>query len=139
MTNFPMTIVKLWEAAGKPTDHTITLTAQWEAKKLTYTTVQHFRTTRDENVADVHTITLKGDMNIAEYGAEIAKLITGLETAQSYNGQQYAYVKGETTPALSVNPTLTGDGTRIDLYYYLDTWKDNGNGPDSDKEPDGKP
>ena len=139
MTNFPMTIVKLWEAAGKPTDHTITLTAQWEAKKLTYTTVQHFRTTRDENVADVHTITLKGDMNIAEYGAEIADLITGLATAQSYDGQQYAYVEGETKPVLSENPTLTVDGTRIDLYYYLDTWKDNGNGPDSDKEPDGKP
>ena len=125
----------------KTNGHTITLYAIWKddttsADLLTYTINQHY--IRSET--DVDNIGITGLSSEKE--TEISKLIEGKAKDLDWRGNHYFYDSEKTTvnqTKLADNATLERKGTVIDLYYYLDNWKDadTTSGEDTDSETGG--
>ncbi len=124
--------------------NTVTLYAVWKTEETTdpagnctYTIRQHYWKNLNDNDTDtgdnvsIKNLTAKSD-------EKIASLIDGKDKNQDWRGYRYLYDNQQTTVTVpNQEPTkLTKDavlkvsGTVIDLYYYLDSWKD-GNTQDS--------
>ncbi len=118
--------------------NTVTLYAVWKTEETpnptgqcTYTIRQHYWKNLNDNDTDtgdnvsIKNLTAKND-------EKIARLIDGKDKDQDWRGYRYLYDNQQTTVTVpNQEPTkLTGDavlsvsGTVIDLYYYLDSWKD---------------
>ena len=121
--------------------NTITLYAIWKddttsADLLTYTINQHYiRSEKDEDNIGITGLSSKK-------GTEISKLIEGKAKDLDWRGNHYFYDSEKTTvngTTLADNATLERKDTVIDLYYYLDNWKDadTTSGEDTDSETGG--
>ena len=130
------TVKQLYDKYGQKPTNTVTLYAIWKdeassADSLTYTINQHY--IRSETDAD----NIQIDGLSSEKETEISKLIKGKDEDLDWRDghgslNHYAYVASETTVTVpgqtaqpyNTNDTLRVTGTVIDLYYYLDDWKD---------------
>ena len=109
---------------------TITLYAIWENSPVqyTYNIHQHFKfSPEDDNDRDT--------VDVTGLKAEQGKLIAELISDKEQNEKSYIYDASYTTvDGAKYNKetsTLTKDNTDIDLYYYLDSWKDADKAPES--------
>ena len=129
--DYAPTVKQLCDAFGST--NTVTLYAIWKdeassADLLTYTINQHY--IRSET--DTDNIEITG--LLSEKGTEISKLIEDEAKDQDWRGNHYFYDSEKTTvnqTKLADNATLERKGTVIDLYYYLDNWKDADETPES--------
>ena len=119
---------------------TITLYAIWNNNPVqyTYTIHQHFKNSPND-AEDIRTVDIDGDLR-EEQGTLISTLIVDQET----DVKPYVYVASDTKVNgdvyNSATSRLTENGTRIDLYYYLDNWKDGSSvKEDNEKGGDGIP
>ena len=124
--------------------NTVTLYAVWKTEETTdpagnctYTIRQHYWKNLNDNDTDtgdnvsIKNLTAKSD-------EKIASLIDGKDKDQDWRGYRYLYdnqqtmvtVPGQEPTKLTKDAVLSVSGTVIDLYYYLDSWKD-GNTQDS--------
>ena len=114
------------------TGNTITLYAIWKddttsADSLTYTINQHY--IRSETDAD----NIQIDGLSSERGTDISALIEGEAQDQNWRENHYFYDSEKTTvngTKLTSDDKLENGSTVIDLYYYLDNWKDADNTTD---------
>ena len=118
--------------------NTVTLYAVWKTEETpnptgqcTYTIRQHYWKNLNDNDTDtgdnvsIKNLTAKSD-------EKIARLIDGKDKDQDWRGYRYLYdnqqtkitVPGEESTQLTEDAVLSVSGTVIDLYYYLDSWKD---------------
>ena len=116
--------------------NTVTLYAVWKTEETpdpagncTYTIRQHYwKNLNDTDTGDnvsIKNLTAKSD-------EKIASLIDGKDKDQDWRGYRYLYdnqqttvtVPGQEPTKLTDNAVLSVSGTVIDLYYYLDSWKD---------------
>ena len=116
--------------------NTVTLYAVWKTEETTdpagnctYTIRQHYwKNLNDTDTGDnvsIKNLTAKSD-------EKIARLIDGKDKEQNWRGYRYLYdnqqttvtVPGEESTKLTDGAVLSVSGTVIDLYYYLDSWKD---------------
>ena len=116
--------------------NTVTLYAVWKTEETpdpagncTYTIRQHYwKNLNDTDTSDnvsIKNLTAKSD-------EKIASLIDGKDKDQDWRGYRYLYdnqqtkitVPGEESTQLTKDAVLSVSGTVIDLYYYLDSWKD---------------
>ena len=116
--------------------NTVTLYAVWKTEETTdpagnctYTIRQHYwKNLNDTDTGDnvsIKNLTAKSD-------EKIASLIDGKDKDQDWRGYRYLYdnqqttvtVPGEESTKLTDGAVLSVSGTVIDLYYYLDSWKD---------------
>ena len=116
--------------------NTVTLYAVWKTEETpdpagncTYTIRQHYwKNLNDTDTGDnvsIKNLTAKSD-------EKIASLIDGKDKDQDWRGYRYLYdnqqtkitVPGEESTQLTKDAVLSVSGTVIDLYYYLDSWKD---------------
>ena len=125
----------------KLASNTVTLYAVWEtetapdpAGNCTYTIRQHYwKNLNDTDTGDnvsIKNLTTKSD-------EKIARLIDGKDKNQDWRGNHYFYDSEKTTvngTTLANNAKLENDGTVIDLYYYLDNWKDADKTPGEDTD-----
>ena len=123
----------------------VTYTATWRIKQnptpdtVNYTINKHFKNNKGTTIKDVSGTPTPGTRN-----ATLSSLITSHEVDQPYGENKYVYVSGETTFTMNgqkvgSNTPLTSEAT-IDLYYYLDKWKDADEaGNDSETGGDGIP
>ena len=116
--------------------NTVTLYAVWETEETpnptgqcTYTIRQHYwKNLNDTDTGDNVSI----ENLTAKSGKTIASLIDGKNKNQDWRGYRYLYdnqqtkvtVPGEESTKLTDGAVLSVSGTVIDLYYYLDSWKD---------------
>ena len=137
--------------------NTVTLYAVWKTEETTdpagnctYTIRQHYWKNLNDNDTDtgdnvsIKNLTAKSD-------EKIASLIDGKNKNQDWRGYRYLYdnqqttvtVPGQKPTKLTDNAVLSVSGTVIDLYYYLDSWKDgdtqNPAGDDNKTDGDGIP
>ena len=121
--------------------NTVTLYAVWKtetapdpAGNCTYTIRQHYW----KNLNDTDTGDNVSIKNLtAKSGEKIARLIDGKDKNQDWRGNHYFYDSEKTTvngTTLANNAKLENDGTVIDLYYYLDNWKDADKTPGEDTD-----
>ena len=105
--------------------HTITLYAIWKdvpQSAYTYTIRQHFMKDEKQELGAQNYI----ELNEVQVGTEISTLIPS-DTMVKFDGRMYLYEANNTTvnkQKYEGNETITGETTVIDLYYYLDSWKD---------------
>ena len=135
------TVKQLYDKYGQKPTNTVILYAIWKddttsADLLTYTINQHY--IRSETDADNIGITGLS----SKKGTEISKLIEGKAKDLDWRGNHYFYDSEKTTvngTTLADNATLERKDTVIDLYYYLDNWKDadTTSGEDTDSETGG--
>ena len=124
---------------------TVTYTATWREKQnpssdtVNYTINKHFKD-NEGKTKDVNGTLTQGTKNVT-----LGDLITKDAVNQTdENGNNYVYVPGETTfkmdgNTVTSNTQLTSEAT-IDLYYYLDNWKDGSSvEEDNEKGGDGTP
>ena len=114
-------------------------------KKLTYTINQRFM---DGEGKEISSLYAPGNSQTANKDTLLSDLIKDKTVTQNKDGKVYVYVSSKTTytavgekakPLDTTTSTLTKD-TTIDLYYYLDNWKDAGEaGKDSETGGDGIP
>ena len=112
----------------------VTLYAKWRLNpedQITYTIRQHYWKNLNDNDTDtgdnvsIKNLTAKSD-------EKIASLIDGKDKNQDWRGYRYLYDNQQTTVTvpnqeptkLTKDAVLSVSGTVIDLYYYLDSWKD---------------
>ena len=121
--------------------NTVTLYAVWKTEETTdpagnctYTIRQHYwKNLNDTDTGDnvsIKNLTAKSD-------EKIASLIDGKDKNQDWRGNHYFYDSEKTTvngTTLANNAKLENDGTVIDLYYYLDNWKDADKTPGEDTD-----
>ena len=121
-------------------DQEVTFTATWQQQnptldKVNYTINKHFKD-NEGKTKDVNGTLTQGTKNVT-----LGDLITKDAVNQTdENGNNYVYVPGETTfkmdgNTVTSNTQLTSEAT-IDLYYYLDNWKD-GSSVEEDNEKGG--
>ena len=105
----------------------VTLKGKFEEKTnpLTYTINQHFM---DGEGKEIPSLYVSGDSQTGNKDTPLSDLIKGMTGPQSKENKNYVYSKttytvDQVTKPLDADSTLTKD-TTIDLYYYLDNWKD---------------
>ena len=154
-SQFAPTVEQLYNEYGQKPTNTVTLYAIWKDDTtpdgpLTYTINQHYmRNAEDADHVEIKDLT-------SEQETQISTLIAGKDTNLDWRDAHgstahYIYDGQKTTvtvPGLSAQPynandTLDVTGTVIDLYYYLDNWKDgdtkNPSEDDSKTDGDGIP
>ena len=96
-------------------------------KKLTYTIKQHFMDGEGKEIPNLY---VPGNSQTGNKDTLLSNLIEGKTGPQSKENKNYVYVSSKTTYTvdqvtnpLNADSKLTKD-TTIDLYYYLDNWKD---------------
>ena len=133
--SFETLTVERFYAVVNPTEtpeNTVTLYAIWKdgttsADSLTYTINQHY--IRSETDAD----NIEIDGLLGERGTDISALIEGKDQDQNWRENHYFYDSEKTTvngTKLTSDAKLENGSTVIDLYYYLDNWKDADNTTD---------
>ena len=121
----------------------VTLKGKFEKKTnpLTYTINQHFM---DGEGKEIPSLYVSGDSQTGNKDTLLSNLIEGMTGTQSKGDKNYVYVSSKTTytavgeeakPLDTTTSRLTKD-TTIDLYYYLDNWKD-GSSVEEDNEKGG--
>ena len=131
---------KGWTPEISPVTGDVTYTAEYTATKdLTYTIIQNFIDGKGNPIEVMKKETPK------TIAAEDAAKVTDLNTMIPEDMQKgftdsasnrYLYVRDET----KFSTTTLLDGTKIDLYYYLDNWKDGSSvEEDNEKGGDGTP
>ena len=107
----------------------VTYTATWREKQepspgtVSYTINKYFKDNKGNTIKED-----KGTPTPGTKNATLGSLITSDEVKQIDGENKYVYVPGETTFKMGGQPAdrntpLTREAT-IDLYYYLDNWKD---------------
>ena len=154
---FNPTVLGLYDLVNpqKDPENTVTLYAIWKDDTtpdgpLTYTINQHYmRNAEDADHVEIKDLT-------SEQETQISTLIAGKDTNLDwrdahgstahyiYDGQKTTVtVPGQSAQPYNANDTLDVTGTVIDLYYYLDNWKDgdtkNPSEDDSKTDGDGIP
>ena len=120
---------------------TIDFYANWKTKQdptpdtVNYTINKHFKDNKGKT-KDVNGTPTPGTKNVT-----LGNLITKHAVNQTDGENKYVYVPDETTfkmggQKVTSNTQLTREAT-IDLYYYLDNWKDADNTTDKDSETGG--
>ena len=129
---------------------TVTYTATWQQQNpspdtVNYTINKHFKGNKGNTIKED-----KGTATLGTKNATLDSLITRDAVNQIDGENKYVYVSGKTTYTvgtgenkktenLVATATLTED-TTIDLYYYLDNWKDGSSvKEDNEKGGDGIP
>ena len=121
----------------------VTLKGKFEEKTnpLTYTINQHFM---DGEGKEIPSLYVSGGSQTGNKDTLLSNLIEGMTGTQSKGDKNYVYVSSKTTytavgeeakPLDTTTSRLTKD-TTIDLYYYLDNWKD-GSSVEEDNEKGG--
>ena len=135
--DYAPTVKQLCDAFGST--NTVTLYAIWKddttsADSLTYTIKQHYiRSEQDVDhveIKDLPNEQGEQEIKISELIKDKAKNLDWRDGRGSLN--HYVYAASETTVTVpgqpaqpyNTNDTLRVTGTVIDLYYYLDDWKD---------------
>ena len=125
----------------------INLYAQWKkarVPKVAYTINQHFINEKNRE----NTTLVNSQYKSAEQGTVLDTLITKTlkENKKDSKNNVYVYIADKTTFKVGTTKvdgtttTLSSKDTVIDLYYYLDNWKDAGEaGKDSENGGDGIP
>ena len=154
-SQFAPTVEQLYNEYGQKPTNTVTLYAIWKDDTtpdgpLTYTINQHYmRNAEDADHVEIKDLT-------SEQETQISTLIAGKDTNLDwrdahgstahyiYDGQKTTVtVPGQSAQPYNANDTLDVTGTVIDLYYYLDNWKDgdtkNPSEDDSKTDGDGIP
>ena len=109
----------------------IDLYAQWKparVPKVAYTINQHFINEKNQE----NTTLVNSQYKSAKQGAVLDTLITGTlkENKKDSENNVYVYIADKTTFKVGTTKvdgtttTLSSKDTVIDLYYYLDNWKD---------------
>ena len=112
----------------------VTLVAQWEKNQepspdtVNYTINQHFMNGKGEKDS---ALDKPGTAQSGEEGTALSVLIKDLTKGRTIGNDNYMYVSGKYTTKseskkdqpITSESKLTED-TTIDLYYYLDNWKD---------------
>ena len=127
-------------------DNDVTVTGSYTKNKvepdsLTYTINQHFMKAKGSEQTD---LARSNKDQSANENAVLNELITNLVKDQKIGNDKYMYVSGKYTTKsesqkdqpITSESKLTED-TTIDLYYYLDNWKDADNTTDKDSETGG--
>ena len=123
----------------------VTLVAQWTPKTENTRTVKINRHLMKDATTEVQ---LQGNEKEIQpeqskpYGTNLSGLIQAWKVPYTYNNEKYTYVEATYTVGSGTSQQLTdsvtlSENTVIDLYYYLDNWKDAGNTTDKDSETDG--
>ena len=130
-----------WATMKPGATTTIDFYANWKTKqdptldKVNYTINKHFKDNKGNTIKED-----KGTATLGTKNATLGSLITSDEVNQPYGENKYVYVSGETT--FTMNGQKVGRDTQltreatIDLYYYLDNWKD-GSSVEEDNEKGG--
>ena len=111
-------------------NRTVTLYAKWRLNpedQITYTIHQHFMKDEKQELGAQNYIELKE----VQAGTAISTLIPS-DTKVEFDGRTYLYEANNTTvnkQKYKGTEEITGKDTVIDLYYYLDSWKDGDVGP----------
>ena len=135
-SSFAPTVEQLYNEYGQKPTNTVTLYAIWKddttsADSLTYTIKQHYiRSEQDADHVEIKDLSNEQGIKISDLIKDKAKDLEWRDGHGSLN--HYAYVASETTVTVpnqpaqpyNKNDTLSATGTVIDLYYYLDDWKD---------------
>ena len=121
----------------------ISLYAQWKkarVPKVAYTINQHFINEKNQE----NTTLANSQYKSAEQGTVLGTLITDTlkENKTDSENNVYVYIADKTTFKVGTTKvesiaTLSSKDTVIDLYYYLDNWKDADNTTDKDSETGG--
>ncbi len=133
---FAPTVEQLYDKYGQKPTNTVILYAIWKdnttsADSLTYTINQHYiRSEQDADHVEIKDLSNEQGIKISDLIKDQAKDLEWRDGHGSLN--HYAYVASETTVTVpnqtaqpyNENDTLSATGTVIDLYYYLDDWKD---------------
>ena len=107
------------------TGNTIILYAIWKdvpQSAYTYTIRQHFMKDEKQKLGAQNFI----ELNEVQAGTAISELIPS-DTKVEFDGRMYLYEANNTTvnnQKYQGTEKITGKNTVIDLYYYLDSWKD---------------
>ena len=120
-----------------PMTGSIDLYAQWKQARVPYTINQHFINEKNQEIT-----TLANSQNkSAEQGTVLDTLITKTlkENKKDSENNVYVYIADKTTFKVGTTKVestvrLSSKDTVIDLYYYLDNWKDADNTTDKDSE-----
>lgn len=141
------------QADGKGNSHTvgstismtgsIDLYAQWKQARVPYTINQHFINEKNQEITTLANSQYKS----AEQGTVLDTLITKTlkENKKDSENNVYVYIADKTTFKVGTTKVestvrLSSKDTVIDLYYYLDKWKDTDEaGKDSENGGDGIP
>ena len=140
------TVKQLYDKYGQKPTNTVILYAIWKddttsADSLTYTIKQHYiRSETDADHVEIKDLSNEQVIKISDLIKDKAKDLEWRDGHGSLN--HYAYVASETTVTVpnqpaqpyNENDTLSATGTVIDLYYYLDDWKDADNTPGEDTD-----
>ena len=127
-----LTVERLY-AVVNPTEtpeNTVTLYAIWKdvpQSAYTYTIRQHFMKDEKQALGAQNYI----ELNEVQAGTAISTLIPS-DTKVEFDGRMYLYEANNTTvnnQKYEGTEEITGKDTVIDLYYYLDSWKDGDIGP----------
>ena len=127
-----LTVERLY-AVVNPTEtpeNTVTLYAIWKdvpQSAYTYTIRQHFMKDEKQELGAQNYI----ELNEVQAGTAISTLIPS-DTKVEFDGRTYLYEANNTTvnkQKYKGTEEITGKDTVIDLYYYLDSWKDGDVGP----------
>ena len=132
-----LTVERLY-AVVNPTEtpeNTVTLYAIWKdvpQSAYTYTIHQHFMKDEKQALGAQNYI----ELNEVQAGTAISTLIPS-DTKVEFDGRMYLYEANNTTvnnQKYQGTEKITGKNTVIDLYYYLDSWKDGdiGSGDNTD-------
>ena len=113
----------------------VTLYAKWRLNpedQITYTIRQHFMKDEKQELGAQNYI----ELNEVQAGTAISTLIPS-DTQVEFDGRMYLYEANNTTvnnQKYQGTEKITGKNTVIDLYYYLDSWKDGdiGSGDNTD-------
>ena len=154
-SSFAPTVERLYTEYGQKPTNTVTLYAIWKddttsADSLTYTIKQHYiRSEQDVDhveIKDLPNEQGEQEIKISELIKDKAKNLDWRDGRGSLNHYVYAAsettvtVPGRTAQPYNADDTLSVTGTVIDLYYYLDDWKDADEaGKDSENGGDGIP
>ena len=122
----PLTVNQLMNLPKADTaNRKVTLYAKWRLNpedQITYTIRQHFMKDEKQKLGAQNFI----ELNEVQAGTAISKLIPS-DTKVEFDGRMYLYEANNTTvnnQKYQGTEKITGKNTVIDLYYYLDSWKD---------------
>ena len=127
----PLTVNQLMNLPKADTaNRKVTLYAKWRLNpedQITYTIRQHFMKDEKQELGAQNYI----ELNEVQAGTAISTLIPS-DTKVEFDGRTYLYEANNTTvnkQKYKGTEEITGKDTVIDLYYYLDSWKDGDVGP----------
>ena len=126
----------------------VTLVAQWTPRTENTCTVKINRHLMKDATTEVQLQDNEKEIQPEQskpYGTNLSGLIQGWKVPYTHNNENYTYVEatctvGSGTPQQLTDSVTLSENTVIDLYYYLDNWKDGSSvKEDNEKGGDGIP